>query len=345
MFCNLVGVTSSSARVRSCGYYELSTENSDQRIATLIREWLERPVPTANSVKLRRLGAVIATTVGAARSQNEDRAVVARVSNSHARTSLICLLCDGMSVFKDGRAAAVEAITAMLISVGKHCSYPPLERLRSGLNAANTAIYRRDPPRAGTTIAALLLSHDDAVAATVGDSRVYSFSKQTRLRQISIDDTLGQELERLQQDGGPRLNLTRFSRRLTKFIGMAPTVEGRYYQLGAGTLSTSYILSSDGAHWLGKPAFDAVLSRTLSSHNALDDLIRLSQNTGKPDDASLISIRSNLPKTALGEQEAPQSRLEVWDSSGKLDISFDNKESDNGDQPTTDGGFYPVSRS
>jgi serine/threonine protein phosphatase PrpC len=292
----------------------------DHHTSELIREWLDRPVPATDCANVWQLPAAVATTVGSLRSENQDRAVIARMSCPHALPSVLCIICDGMSYFSSGGMAAAEAATAMLISVSRHCSFPAINRIRSGIEAANAEILKKRPLRCGSTIAALLISGAGAAAATVGDTRVYKFSKRTRLHQISVDDTAAQELSRLDDPGKSRLNLDRFSRRLTRFLGMQPNVQGRYYQLGSAPPGTSYILCTDGAHRLGEKVLAGVFARPVHTSAALNGLIRFSRMAPEGDDASIISIDGNL-RRALSRHGTPAlSRLDLWDSSGCIEI-------------------------
>jgi serine/threonine protein phosphatase PrpC len=288
-----------------------------------IGNWLERSIPAECANHVRELGATIATTIGDVRTRNEDLAIIVRLSSccGPAQSFILCVLCDGVSALPNGRKAAITATTSLLMHMIAEEARLPYENLRMGIEAANHAVRQQCLPAGGTTLVALLLSPSGALAAGVGDSRIYAYSKQKLLRQVTVDDTLERELERFKDQRGPALNLTRFSHRLTRFVGMEASVQCRLTSLDTRSPGTVFILSSDGASEVS--SLEAVLRGTAST-DIPSGLMQLSAWCSGGDNATVMSIRGEAIARLHSSDSVKLSHLEIWDSAGKLNLSLEH---------------------
>jgi len=286
----------------------------------LIREWLQRPVRPSAAAEILEVPAVIATTIGDVRTENQDRAIVARFSSDRRSSFLLAALCDGLGGMQDGGKCADIGILALLMRMLDCEAASPDERLRFAVESANKAIYQRYHGDGGTTITAVLLSHYGVAAASVGDSRIYSYSKSKRLRQISVDDTIAGELGRLKNTEPSNLDLEPFSHRLAQFVGVGDDMETRLYKLSDIGPDSTLILSSDGAHLTGPAIFQAIIETATTPYTAVSRLLQLSRWCGGKDNATLVSFRGDIRERLQIQENALYSRLELWDSSGKLDV-------------------------
>jgi serine/threonine protein phosphatase PrpC len=219
-----------------------------------------------------------------------------------------------------GGKCADIAVIALLMRLIEGRSSVPDERLRLGIEAANKAIYQQYRGDGGTTITALLVSHSGIVGASVGDSRIYSYSKPSRLKQISVDDTIAGELGRQKKTDPANLDLEPFSHRLAQFVGVGDDMETGLYKLNDIGPNGIFILSSDGAHSTGPAILQAMLETATTPYIALTRLIQLSRWCGGRDNATVVSLGANIRERLVTQENTPYSRLELWDSSGKLEI-------------------------
>jgi serine/threonine protein phosphatase PrpC len=289
----------------------------------VIGNWLERSIPAECANHVQELGATIATTIGGVRTRNEDLAVILRFSSrcGAAQSFILCVLCDGVSALPNGRKAAITASMSLLMHMISEEKRVPYENLGKGIEAANRAVRQQCQPAGGTTLVTLLLSPSGSLVAGVGDSRVYAYLDQKLLRQVTVDDTLEQALERFKDERGGALNLRRFSHRLTRFIGMEATVQCREYSLDTGSPRTVFILSSDGASEVLR--LESVL-RGAASAGVPVGLMQLSAWCSGGDNATLLSIRGDAIKSLYSSNSTKASRLEIWDSAGKLTLDFEH---------------------
>ncbi|HEY9735146.1 MAG TPA: serine/threonine phosphatase [Trichocoleus sp.] len=116
------------------------------------------------------------------------------------------ILCDGMGGHASGEVASSLAVkTLQDYFVENPVEALPEEAvLVEAVVSANQAIYeinqgdaRSGHGRMGTTLVMLMLANDRAVAAHVGDSRLYCYTRRSGLKQVTVDHEVGQrEIQR-----------------------------------------------------------------------------------------------------------------------------------------------------
>ena len=119
------------------------------------------------------------TDPGCVRTQNQDSYKIEQLD----RSSLLCVVCDGMGGAKSGNIASSLAIDVFVQEVKQTwTSGMDQEKinkmLRSAVKLANFTVYDQaaqfeDFSGMGTTLAAVLIKGMDATVVNVGDSRVY----------------------------------------------------------------------------------------------------------------------------------------------------------------------------
>lgn len=149
------------------------------------------------------------TDVGRKRKINQDSVLVNSKHNIFA-------VADGMGGHKGGEVASAMAIEALqeVLSGEREAVSPLEEKIEKAYKLANERIYTKshDPGFAelegmGTTLVALIATHNKVYISNVGDSRAYLFT-QGRLWQVTEDHSLVQEQLRaglVQQGGNPEL--------------------------------------------------------------------------------------------------------------------------------------------
>jgi serine/threonine protein phosphatase PrpC len=285
-------------------------------LADRVNAWLARPSRPMVVTDLLELPAAIGTTVGEVRTENQDRAVVARFIGSTPSESWIALcLCDGMGGMADGRQCAELATAVFIVSLLNNIALPPESRVRRAVLNANAAVFRRYRERGGTTIAALVyMGHVMGVSA--GDSRIYAHDPRGGLIQVSVDDSIAGELNRLNIAGDAE-----FPNALTQFVGIGEPLQPRMYTPKYEVQTTRWLLSSDGVHGSAGALLESILKSSPNNLSAAHRLVQLSRWCGGLDNATVVIASCDLfsPKTLLGRAGV----LEIWDSLSKLELYVD----------------------
>jgi PPM family protein phosphatase len=295
-------------------------EHLDLRAA--IEAWIARPAKRIGTTDIPELHAVIATTVGEVRSENQDRAVIARLIDPRTpeRSFLAYVLCDGMGGMVDGSHCAEIAIATFIQSFVTSPSPASIEGMENAVLQANGAVFQRYRGRGGTTLTALVLvGHGEARAITVGDTRLYEFSRSEKIRQVSTDDTIAAELKRLKRVV-TESQLEPFSNRLAQFVGMGDGLEPRTHTINRQGMDSSFLLSTDGTRVIDEVTFERVVNAAPSLQAIANRLIHLSNWCGGADNSSVICVAGGAANSLrhLGELRDPV--LEIWDCFAKLAI-------------------------
>jgi PPM family protein phosphatase len=267
------------------------------------------------------MSAAIGTTIGNVRAENQDRAIIARFTNQQFGFTLLAL-CDGMGGMKSGAECADTAIEALLDSCMQSTTIDLHDRLQAGVQAANEAVFRAFRGGGGTTIAAVMGSSAGIAIATVGDTRVYRcIIKTQELTQVSLDDTIAAELKRIRGVQADSNMLDVSSHRLTQFIGMGNDMEARMF-LGERNKNVGYLLASDGAYAIPTPAFELVFKISPTPSQGISRVLQTARWCGGQDNATMLYASAEASIDSTSNQVPDMCRIEVWDSSGKLDVVF-----------------------
>ena len=164
------------------------------------------------------------TDPGSVRSQNQDAFQMEQLD----RSTVLCVVCDGMGGAKSGNVAsnlAVDVFTQEVKRTWKADMDPNRvdQMLRNAVKLANFTVY--DQSRQfmefagmGTTLVAVLIQGKNATVVNVGDSRAYCIDR-TGIHQLTTDHSLVQmmvsrgELTKEQARNYPGKNL------ITRAIG------------------------------------------------------------------------------------------------------------------------------
>ena len=146
--------------------------------------------------------------VGQQRDHNEDNYYIQSslsrqetLSSQTLEARCAYILCDGMGGHSGGEVASQLAVDTLHTYLDDHwqSELPNEAELRQAIGQANQVIYdknqmeeRTGSARMGTTLVMLLVKGTQAVAAHVGDSRLYRYTKRLGLQQITVDHEVGQ---------------------------------------------------------------------------------------------------------------------------------------------------------
>ncbi|EKU99608.1 serine/threonine protein phosphatase [Leptolyngbya sp. PCC 7375] len=146
--------------------------------------------------------------VGQQRDHNEDnyfiQSALSRQETLSSQTldaKCAYILCDGMGGHSGGEVASQLAVDNLREYLDGHwqSDLPNEAELRHAIGQTNQVIYEKNQSeertgsaRMGTTLVMLLVKGTQAVAAHVGDSRLYRYTKRLGLQQITVDHEVGQ---------------------------------------------------------------------------------------------------------------------------------------------------------
>jgi protein phosphatase len=242
--------------------------------------------------------------VGLRRPNNQDSwaVVLAGTPEKFRQRGHLLMVADGMGAHAAGELASKLATDLVPLDYDKSLDRPPAEALRAAIQAANEQIHGRgmasdDFRGMGTTATALVLSPQGALAAHVGDSRVYRL-RGNRLEQLTFDHSLVWELQAVGQI--PAEEVPNFIPKniITRSLGPNPEVqvdlEG-FYPVQPGD---TFLLCSDGLS--GQVADDEIgqILATLPPEQAVRSLVDLANLRGGPDNITVIVARATGPLAA-----------------------------------------------
>ncbi|MBQ9994186.1 MAG: serine/threonine-protein phosphatase [Clostridia bacterium] len=168
---------------------------------------------------------------------------------------LLVGVCDGMGGEEYGEVAsliAAKSMASLESALQSVLCLNPEKRIAKHFDKVSREIYNKrlelGASCIGTTCAALYLDCDGAIAASVGDSRIYQI-RGSKLRQLTIDDT---ELQYYINAGILTPEEGRdhpASNRLTQYLGAAPDglmLGVHYAEIGSVSVGDIFLLCSDG---------------------------------------------------------------------------------------------------
>lgn len=179
------------------------------------------------------------------RGENQDS-----FGSRETKHGLLVVVCDGMGGAKGGSAASQLAVETILNEAQNSNLVDGAEVLKEAISKANGAVYRTGCSRQelqgmGTTVAALLINENKAVAAHVGDSRIYQLRGRRKIFRTS-DHSMVFELVKRGRISEEQARLSAESNVILRALGTKPEVEIElnkeiYYLKG-----DRFLLCSDG---------------------------------------------------------------------------------------------------
>lgn len=305
--------------------------NNIDFIAKRVATWLASSFTsnTGAAKDIPDFGATLGTTIGTERTENQDRVIAARYSakESQGRSFLLFALCDGMGGMRDGAICAEITISTLLQSLITSSDFDLHSRLDAAVENANYAVHNIYNEQGGTTLSLIAKSaQGKTIAINVGDSRLYEFTsiKNPFFQQISVDDTIAGELERLKGIEFSTQSRADYMGRLAQYIGLGDGLAPRSYDLSKFSPESGIIISSDGIHGIRNDILGKIVKHATNESEIVRRLIQLSIWTGGLDNASVICLKQNALKQMLPHKNTPCNLLEVWCPFGKLEIPIDS---------------------
>lgn len=296
-----------------------------------IANWLLRSTPSVAVRHVVRPAAVIGSSRGRVRGENQDKAVTASFESENTNTNFrVFIVCDGLGGMQEGERCAAEAVGHFLSDLVQTASNDDREyRLRSAMDSTNREVWKTFREQGGTTLAAVLLTDSGATAASVGDTRIYKQGEQGELSQLTVDDTIAGRLAELTNSPIEQLSGGPFGHHLAQIIGQSSPVVPQMIHSGAlvnGSKRPSdaprsgLLIASDGAYRVGKDLLDLLARHATSARELVQRVISVSEWIGGDDNATAmyISLHEGAGRSTAS-RPAPFG-LQIHDAFGELHL-------------------------
>ena len=288
-----------------------------------VTEWMiqrdSRPRMTIPVRKLEHsvggLRCTAVTDIGMRRSSNQDSLAVSLAEDSLQWKSHghLFVVADGMGAHAAGELASKLATDTVPHSYHKRTEVPPAEALVEAVREANHVIFTKgsnsvDFQGMGTTCSCLVILPQGALAAHVGDSRVYRL-RQNCLEQLTFDHSLVWEMAAAGHATEDEVPAYVPKNVITRSLGPHPTVSVDIE--GPFSLETGdrFLLCSDGLTGPLKPELIGAVLGSLPIADASQTLIDLANLLGGPDNITTIVVEiSEASKLGLAPPPPEQKR-------------------------------------
>jgi len=251
------------------------------------------------------------------RSENQDRTIFLRIRFEESRKPAIAalVLCDGMGGMVSGGDCATLAISTFVTTL-IHSTAPKLiEKLDVAVRDANQAVYSAFQGKGGATLSAVVCDETKEWAAiNVGDSRIYSVFNKGTVEQLTVDDTLENQLADLNLPSPP----PEF-RQLLQYVGMGEGLEPRHIELRYSPEFRWLLITSDGAHNVPSDIFKALINNATKPRDVVFRLTELSEWLGGKDNAT-VAILDVGGDFFSRDEDIDSGSLEIWSIPGKIEF-------------------------
>ena len=235
------------------------------------------------------------TDIGLRRANNQDSHTVVLAPDQDAWRSQgpLFLVADGMGAHAAGELASKIAADAIPHHYLKHGQLSAPEALQKAVIDTNTEIHRRgqansDFHNMGTTASMLALLPQGAIAAHIGDSRVYRLRKSL-LQQITFDHSLVWEMRELGRV--PDDNSVIPKNVITRSLGPNPSVQVDIEGPLPVEIGDTFLLCTDGLTGQIEDEEIAAILHTVPPPECAQLLVDLANLRGGPDNITVIVLQ------------------------------------------------------
>ncbi|MDO5346850.1 MAG: protein phosphatase 2C domain-containing protein [Lachnospiraceae bacterium] len=218
------------------------------------------------------------------------------ISGDSQDTVQLYAVCDGMGGADSGEEASHRAVKELFAGKQEHPKMMNPKELTAVLRRISEKINQEAVQRgqkSGTTIAMILVSGQRAIAANVGDSRIYCF-RDRKLTQVSVDHSKVQRMismgiltpEQAKTDPGRHV--------ITQYLGMPPEIKVSPYMVSDMELRKDdvYLLCSDGlTDMVDDSQIEAILKEKKKPKEAVQELLKTALNNGGRDNVTVLLLR------------------------------------------------------
>lgn len=235
------------------------------------------------------------TDPGCVRQQNQDAFQFEQLD----RSSLLCVVCDGMGGAKSGNVASTLAVDVFVQEVKRNwTSGIDPEKidtvLRGAVKLANFTVYDQaqqfeEFTGMGTTLVAALIKGKLVTVVNVGDSRAYSFNSDG-IRRLTVDHSLVQMMIERGELTPERARTYPGKNLITRAIGTESMVECDLYHLEVER-GDSLLLCSDGlSNMMDDQEILFEVAHGINKQYCCQRLLDIAKNRGAPDNVTCAFI-------------------------------------------------------
>lgn len=297
----------------------------------ILKELWNAPWNSSQSRTINEISVAIGGSVGNVRSNNEDRLAVAHVTALNQEQFAVAIVCDGVGGSERGDEAATIAIAVFIDELAQVRQFLPLSELLESIIRRVDEVVRKALNGEGTTTLSVMLASSTGkfVAANVGDSRIFAWTpSESYLQQISIDDTIENELIKFSGIDPSVLDARGLRGRLSQAIGeggRTPSDLKVVISNKEAFNSKGIILATDGTWKSSEEGFRQIAIHSESATDAMRRVLAFSSWTGGVDNASIIAIE-DISKFSSSLQSplnssSTASRTTIWFCDGKFSVS------------------------
>lgn len=253
---------------------------------------LEKATWTRKSEVKKVHTSIAKTDIGRRRSVNQDYVYASDFPVGHL--SNLYIVADGMGGHKAGEVASSYAVEKVVEAVKRSVDVSPALILQKAIRYANYCLYEKSKEKEeyrgmGTTMVALTLCEEQALAINVGDSRLYEISED-KIYQISDDHSLVAELVRKGELSAWEARNHPDKNVITRALGIQTEVEMDVFSFPVKK-KNQYLLCSDG---LSNMVEDEELHHIIRQEKPLCDigqeLIRKANENGGVDNIAVVLV-------------------------------------------------------
>lgn len=232
---------------------------------------------------------------GCVRTQNQDAYQMEKLD----RSTLLCVVCDGMGGAKSGNIASSLAVDVFLQEIRQNWK-PRLDQakidqiLQNAVKLANFTVYdqSRQIPEfdgMGTTLVAVLVCGKKATVVNVGDSRAYGIDR-SGIRQISKDHSLVQMMVDRGDLTAERAKSYPGKNFITRAVGTETTVQCDIFHLDVAK-GDYFLLCSDGlSNTMDDQEILFEVVHGVNKAHCCQRLLDIAKNRGAPDNVTSVLV-------------------------------------------------------
>jgi serine/threonine protein phosphatase PrpC len=258
-------------------------------------------------------GLAVGSVKGPVRKDNQDRAAVVQIARGSSENLTVAAVFDGMGGMADGAAAATLAaatfIADLVLSSGSLRN-----RLTKAVLQANKDVFQRFAARGGTTLTAIAFDQQrHGCVVHVGDSRLYRQTRE-RLTLVTTDDTVQGVVQAQSAFKGSEDVL---DSQLIQFVGIGPDIEPHLTDV-MDSPSAVWLLTSDGAHGLGRQLLEGIATSSGSVGDLVRKLMLVADAASLDDNATVAAL--DLPRLERTPTFYDGTTLAIWTPSSHIEI-------------------------
>ena len=252
------------------------------------------------------------TDVGMRRTNNQDAhaLVVADTAELWQARGHFFMVADGMGAHAAGELASKLAADGIPHLYHKHRDLSPPEAIEKAIRETNAEVHRRgmanpDFHNMGTTCSVLVLLPQGALAAHIGDSRIYRLRGKL-LHQLTFDHSLQWELRASGQvPAGSDIAAAVPKNVITRSLGPNANVQIDLEGPWPIELGDVYLLCSDGLTGRVEDAELGPILAALPPEEAARVLVDLANLRGGPDNCTVLIAKVVKPEMTTAASTAP----------------------------------------